>query len=174
MIFQNISNFTNVNDYLPILNGCLTADLIIIFLLYHGIFKSKLLGKWYQKYQLSAVIADVLILIIGIILARFFYKYFFSSFSIWKFTRLAVIIQIIHDILFYWFFKSVPIGYNAMLDFFKNYAKEVSVGAILGDSYMMIIACLLSSYFATYSLNSNLIILVFSFYFVPYMINYLS
>lgn len=174
MIFQNISNFTNVNDYLPILNGCLTADLIIIFLLYHGIFKSKLLGKWYQKYQLNAVIADVLILVIGIILARFFYKYFFSSFSIWKFTGLAVIIQIIHDILFYWFFKSVPIGYNAMLDFFKDYAKEVGVGAILGDSFMMIIACLSSSYFATYSLNSNLIILVFSLYFVPYMINYLS
>jgi len=174
MIFQNISNFTNVNDYLPILNGCLIADLIIIFLLYHGILKSKLLGKWYQKYQLSAVIADVLILVIGIILARFFYKYFFSSFSIWKFTGLAVIIQIIHDILFYWFFKSVPIGYNAMLDFFKDYAKEVGVGAILGDSFMMIIACLSSSYFATYSLNSNLIILVFSLYFVPYMINYLS
>jgi uncharacterized protein YacL len=174
MIFQNISNFTNVNDYLPILNGCLIADLIIIFLLYHGILKSKLLGKWYQKYQLSAVIADVLILVIGIILARFFYKYFFSSFSIWKFTGLAVIIQIIHDILFYWFFKSVPIGYNAMLDFFKDYAKEVGLGAILGDSFMMIIACLSSSYFATYSLNSNLIILVFSLYFVPYMINYLS
>jgi len=173
MIFQNISNFTNVNDYLPILNGCLIADLIIIFLLYHGILKSKLLGKWYQKYQLSAVIADVLILVIGIILARFFYKYFFSSFSIWKFTGLAVTIQIIHDILFYWFFKSVPTGYNAMLDFFKEYASEVGVGAILGDSFMMIISCLFSSYYATYSLNSNFTILIVSTYLFPYMINYI-
>jgi uncharacterized protein YacL len=171
-MFKDISNFNNVNDYLPILNGCINADLIIIFLLYNGVFKSRLLGKWYQKYQLSAVIADVLILVIGIILARFFYKYLFSSFSIWKFTGLAVIIQIIHDILFYWFFKTIPTGYNAMLDFFKDYATEVGSGAILGDSFMMIIACLLSSYFATYSLNSNLIILILSLYFVPYMINY--
>ena len=171
-MFKDISNFNNVNDYLPILNGCINADLIIIFLLYNGVFKSRLLGKWYQKYQLSAVIADVLILVIGIILARFFYKYLFSSFSIWKFTGLAVIIQIIHDILFYLFFKTVPTGYNAMLDFFKDYATEVGSGAILGDSFMMIIACLLSSYFATYSLNSNLIILILSLYFVPYMINY--
>ena len=171
-MFKDISNFTNVNDYLPILNGSLNADLIIIFLLYHGIFKSKLLGKWYKKYQLSAVIADVLILVIGIILARFFYKYLFASFSIWKFTGLAVVIQIIHDILFYLFFKSVPSGYNAMLDFFKEYAREVGIGAILGDSFMMIIACLLSSYFATYSLNGNLIILIVSLYFIPYMINY--
>ena len=171
-MFKDISNFTNVNDYLPILNGSLNADLIIIFLLYHGIFKSKLLGKWYKKYQLSAVLADVLILVIGIILARFFYKYLFDSFNIWKFTGLAVVIQIIHDILFYLFFKSVPTGYNAMLDFFKEYAREVGVGAILGDSFMMIIACLLSSYFATYSLNGNLIILIISLYFIPYMINY--
>jgi len=172
-MFKDISNFTNVNDYLPILNGCISADLIIIFLVYHGIFKSKLLGNWYKKYQLSAVIADVLILVIGIILARYFYRYFFTSFSIWKFTRLAVTIQIIHDILFYWFFKSVPNDYNAMLDFFKDYAREVGAGAILGDSFMMIIACLLSSHFATYSLNSNLIILILSLYFVPYMINYI-
>lgn len=171
-MFKDISNFTNLNDYLPILNGSLNADLIIIFLLYNGVFKSKLLGKWYKKYQLSAVIADVLILVIGIILARFFYKYLFSSFSIWKFTGLAVTIQIIHDILFYLFFKSVPTGYNAMLDFFKDYAREVGVGAILGDSFMMIIACLLSSHFATYSLNGNLIILIVSLYFIPYMINY--
>jgi hypothetical protein len=171
-MFINISNFTNINDYLPILNGCINADLIIIFLSYHGIFKSKLLKKWYKKYQLSAVTADVLILVIGIILTRFFYKFIFETFNIWKFTGLAVIIQIIHDIIFYWFFISVPTGYNGMLDFFKEYAIEVGVGAILGDSFMMIISCLLSSYFANYSLNTNLIILIISLYLFPYMINY--
>ena len=172
MIFKDISNFNNVNDYLPILNGCLNADLIIIFLVFHRVFKSAFLKKWYIKYQLSAVIADVLVLVIGIILARFFYKYLFTEFSIWKFTGLAVFIQIIHDYLFYWLFNSLPIGYNSMFDFFKGYAKEVGVGAILGDSFMMILACLLSSYFATYSLNLNIIILVVSVYFFPYMINY--
>ena len=172
-MFKDISNFSNVNDYLPILNGCVSADIIIIFLLYHGVFKSYYLKKWYKKYQISAVIADVLILVIGIILARFFYKYFFTSFSIWKFTGLAVIIQIIHDILFYLFFSSVPSGYNAMLDFFKDYAREVGAGAILGDSFMMIIACLLSSYFATYSVNGNIILLIVSIYLFPYLINYI-
>jgi len=172
MLFKNISNFSNVDDYLPILNGCVTADLIILFLVFNGVFKSFYLKKWYKKYQLSAVLADVLILVIGIILARFFYKYLFDTFSIWSFTFLAVCIQIIHDVLFYWLFKSLPLGYNSMLDFFKNYANEVGGGAIVGDSFMMILACLFSSYFATYNLNLNIIILVVSLYFVPYMINY--
>lgn len=172
MIFKDITNFNNVNDYLPILNGCLTADLIIIFLAFHGVFKSNYLKKWYKKYQLSAVLADVLILVIVIILARFLYKYLFKTFTIWKFIFLALSIQIIHDILFYWLFKSLPVGYNSMLDFFKGYAKEVGVGAILGDSFMMILACLLSSNLATYSLNANIITLVISIYLIPYMINY--
>ena len=171
-IFKNISQFNNINDYLPILNGCINADLIVLFLLFHGIFNSVYLKKWYKKYQLSAVIADVLILFIGIILARFFYKYIFNEFSIWKFTILAICIQIIHDILFYLLFQNLPIGYNAMLDFFKDYAKEVGFGAILGDSFMMAISCLLSSYFATLNLNTNIITLVISLYFFPYMINY--
>jgi uncharacterized protein YacL len=173
MIFQDISNFNNVSDYLPILNGCINADIIIIFLLYHGVFKSYYLKKWYKKYQLSAVIADVLILVIGIIIARYLYKYFFGAFNIWKFTGLAVLIQIIHDILFYWFFKTVPIGYNSMLDFFKEYANEVGIKAILGDSFMMILACLLSSHFATYRLNNNIILLIISVYLLPYIINYI-
>lgn len=172
MLFKDISNFSNVNDYLPILNGCVNADLIVLFLLFHGIFKSSYLKKWYKNYQLSAVLADVLILFIGIILARFFYRYFFTKFSIWKFTFLAVCIQIIHDILFYLLFSNVPTGYNAMFDFFKSYAKEVGVKAILGDSFMMIIACLLSSYFATLNVNANIITLVISLYFFPYMLNY--
>jgi hypothetical protein len=172
MIFNNISQFNNIKDYLYILNGCLNADLIIIFLTFHGIFNSMYLKKWYNKFQLSAVIADVLILVIGMIIARFFYKYLFNEFNIWKFTLLAVIIQITHDILFYLFFKNLPTGYNFMLDFFKGYAKEVGFKAILGDSFMMILSCLLSSHFATYSLNINIIILIFSLYFVPYLINY--
>jgi hypothetical protein len=117
-------------------------------------------------------LADVLILFIGIILARFFYKYIFTTFTVFKFTFLAVFIQIIHDILFYLFFTNLPLGYNGMLDFFKEYAKEVGAGAIIGDSFMMIIACLFSSHYATYNLNLNIIYLVFFTYIIPYMINY--
>ena len=170
MTFGDISNFNQVSDYLPILNGALLSDLLIIFFAYHGIINSFYLRKWYKKYQLSAVIADVLILVIGIIIARFLYKYIFDTFSIVKFTGLAVVIQVIHDILFYLFFKSLPLDYNAML---KDYANEKGGMAIVGDSVMMIMACLSSSYFETISLNSNIILLIIFSYFVPYMINYI-
>jgi len=172
MVFANISNFFAVKDYLPIINGCLGIDLIMIFALFNNIYNSEYLKKWYNHYQLSAVLADTLIIMIGIILARFFYKYIFTDFNILKFTGLAICIQIIHDILFYQFFKSTPVGYNFMLDFFKKYAKEVSFYAIIADSFMMMMACFISSYCASLSLNTNIIILVLQLYFVPYFINF--
>uniref|UniRef100_A0A6C0KMB1 Uncharacterized protein n=1 Tax=viral metagenome TaxID=1070528 RepID=A0A6C0KMB1_9ZZZZ len=172
MIFGDISNFNNVSDYLPILNGCLNADLFIILLSQHNFISSKYLKNWYKKFNLAAVIIDFLILVIGIIITRFFYKYFFQEFNIWKFIAIALCVQIIYDNLFYIFVKNIPLGYNYMLDFFKEYAKELGYKAIIGDSFAMIISCLLSSYFKTFTINTNIIGLVLSLYFIPYAINY--
>jgi len=169
--FSDISNFNSTEDYLPILNGCIGADLFILFFLFHNIaFQSKYLKLWYKKFSLAAALADVLILMIVIIIARFFYRYIFKEFSILKFTGLAVAIQIMHDILFYLLFRSTPIGYSYILDFFKKYAGEISYGAIIGDSVMMIFACLLTSYMATFEININIITLIVSLYFYPFML----
>ena len=136
-----------------------------------GFIKSQVLIEWYKDYNLSAVIADVLIIMLGIIAARFLYPYVFGEqFSIFKFIFLAVGIQIVHDILFYYMFKLVPRGKNRMLDTFKDYANEVRLMAILSDSLMMIISCLLSSYFVSLSVNANIIILILSIYILPYAI----
>jgi hypothetical protein len=170
-MFKSISNFDNTSDYLSILNGVLITDLCVIFLLIFGFIKSKVLLEWYSKYNLSAVIADVLIIIIGIIMTRFAYPYVFGEkFSLIKFIGLAVSIQIAHDFLFYFMFKMIPRGKNMMLDTFKDYANEVGFMAVLSDSLMMILACLLSSYFVSLNLNTNIIILILSIYILPYAI----
>ena len=170
-MFKSISEFGNTSDYLSILNGVLITDLCVIFLLNFGAIKSKVLVEWYRKYNLSAVIADVLIIVIGIIMTRFAYPYVFGEkFSLIKFIGLAVAIQIVHDMLFYYMFKLVPRGSNMMLDTFKDYANEVGFKAVLSDSLMMILACLLSSYFVSLNLNTNIIILILSMYILPYAI----
>ena len=170
-MFKSISNFNNTSDYLPILNGVILTDLCVIFLLIFGFIKSNVLLEWYRKYNLSAVIADVLIIFIGIIIARFLYPYVFGEkFSLIKFIGLAVAIQIVHDISFYYLFKMVPRGKNMMLDTFKDYANEVGFKAVLSDSLMMISASILSSYFVSLNLNTNIIILILSVYILPYAI----
>ena len=166
----DIHNFNNVSDYLPILNSVIITDIFVIILLFIGFIKSKVLQNWYRKLTLSAVIADVLILVIGIILARFFYPYIFSTYSLPKFLVLAVLIQITHDILFYLFCTSIKRGKSQILDIFKDYGKEKGSRAIIADSLMMISSILIATYLKGKTLNSNIIILIISIYLVPYMV----
>jgi hypothetical protein len=179
-MFKDISNFNNTNNYLPILNGVLITELIILILgllVYKSSPNMKYLIIWYKKFGLSAVICDVLIIIIVIILTRYLYSKFFNSFNIIKFLLLAVAIQVIHDISFYYFFKNVPYGKNSIGDFFKDCFNQNGEGLsiwksvgnlILSDSGMIISSVLFTSLFANQNLNTNIIMLVIIVYLLPY------
>ena len=171
MKFTDISNFNNLSDYLPILNGAILTDAIGILLLFTKNIKSKYLTEWYKKYQLSAVIMDVLILVIGVILARVLYPVLFPSrFSIWFFIGLAVAIQIAHDILFAVAFNAVPRGKSGIMDLFKDYGKELGVWILLADAIMIISTILFGSLFASLNTNTNIVILIVLVYLIPYLL----
>ena len=167
---KNIADFNNINDYLPLFNAVLITDLFVILLLNIRIIKSKVLRQWYLQYNLSAVIADVLIILIGLIITRAIYYYVFKTFSLFKFIILAVVVQIAHDILFYILFSNIPRGVNKMIDTFKDYANEVSYKAILADSGMMIMSCLIASYLSNKNTNINIIVLISFVYLLPYLL----
>ena len=167
---KNIADFNNINDYLPLLTSVLITDLFVISLLNIQVIKSRVLRQWYSQYNLSAVIADVLIILIVLIITRAIYYYVFDSFSIGKFIMLAVILQITHDILFYVFFINIPRGVNKMIDTFKDYANEISYKAIISDSGMMIMSCLIASYLVNKNTNTNIIVLISSLYLLPYLL----
>jgi len=167
---KNLAGFNNINDYLPLFTSVLITDLFVIFLLNANVIKSRVLRQWYSQYNLSAVIADVLIILIGLIITRAIYYYIFDSFSIVKFVMLAVIVQITHDILFYVFFSNIPRGVNKMIDTFKDYANDVSYKAIFADSGMMIMSCLIASYLVNKNTNTNIIVLISSLYLLPYLL----
>jgi len=166
----DIFHFNNVSDYLPILNSVIITDIFVIILLFKGFINSKVLENWYRNLTLSAVIADVLIIVLGIIFTRFLYPYIFSNYNLPKFLLLAVLIQITHDVLFYLFSVSVKRGKSQILDIFKDYGKEKGSGAIIADSLMVISSILIATYLKGKTLNSNIIILILSVYLVPYMI----
>jgi hypothetical protein len=169
-MFQNIANFSHTSDYLPILNSVLITDLFVILLMNLNIIKSRVLKEWYAKYNVSAIVCDILIIFIGIIIARYLYFKIFKSYSLYKFVGLAVCIQVIHDILFYQVVKAIPRGAIRMVDTFKDYGKEVSFKAILADSGMMIMASILGSYLIGKNLNTNIIVLIVSMYSMPYLL----
>ena len=144
--WPDISEYEELLDWIYILIAVLVVEFVLIVLVrYFPNFFGKFLNVWYNRFKLSAVAADVFIIMIGIGIARYVYTEFIYPSQDWNpayFTGTAVGIQIVHDILFYFgVIKTIPEGHNAMIDVFKQYADEKGAGAIIGDSVLMIASC---------------------------------
>ena len=142
MKLPDISDYKNIAD-LPILFfAILTVDVVVLFLTrYFPQYLGKSLNNWYNKFGLSAVLADVLIILIGFVIARYIYTIYIKPNYGWNpliFMTLVIIIQAIHDILFFLgIINILPRGHNEMIDVFKDYS-EAGTKIIVGDSALMI------------------------------------
>ena len=159
-----------LSSYLHILNGAIITDLIVIGLTIFGFIRSRTLREWYNKYGLSAVLADVLSITIGVILAIFIYTAFFSMNHLVLFIGVAVSVQLVNDLLFAWFFNSVPRGKSRILDTFKDYAKEIGATILLADASMIVSTVFIGLLLSQLSIQNNMFLLIVLLYLVPYFL----
>jgi len=161
----------NKFEYVPILTANVIADLLIIYLTFTRLFyQTSTLESWYKKYRLSAMIADILIGVLYILLARYIVSVMNWKVGLTTFALLAVIIQVVFDFLFYLFFTAVPKGNNAVLDFFKSYAEEVKANALFGDSVLVIFAVMVSGILHSANFDVNIVTLLISIYLIPFFV----
>ena len=173
----NLANYRATEDWWFILPAILFVDVFIIFLcrFYPQVF-GKPINDWYDEFGLAAVLSDVTIIAIGIAIARYIYSVFFmesEGWSIYYFVALAVVIQIVHDIVFaYGVVDKIPQGHNAMIDVFKSYIKAgpkillvdavMIAGSIIAaaamknqDSHYTVSGFLVTAYALSYILYTN-------------------
>lgn len=95
---------------------------------------TKALGTWYADFGLVAIGSDVLIIVLGIALA----KLLFPLYSGLSLIGVAVAIQLLHDVLFYiGVIQVVPPGQNRIIDLFKRYAAEGGWKILVADAAMV-------------------------------------
>jgi len=162
-------DYANKFEYVPILTANIYADLFIIFVAFSKIyFNIKSLEGWYKKYRLSAMIADILIGVLYMLLGRYLVYTSGVEVGLTAFAAICVSIQVVFDFVFYMFFSIIPKGSNNMLDFFKVYATEAGTGALLGDSFLVIMAVVVSAFLNQSSYDTNIVLLIMSVYLAPY------
>ena len=110
------------------------------------------LNKWYEQFGIVAVASDCLIIVLGILLT----KMLFPSASGWNLVLFAVVIQLVHDILFYFFIvRPLPTGTNKIIDLFKEYGNENGWKILPFDSLMMASTVLLADVLEEYSVQEQ-------------------
>jgi uncharacterized protein YacL len=106
------------------------------------------LSVWYKQFGIVAVISDCLVIVLGILLAQLVSP----TASVTGLAITSVIIQVIHDVLFYvGVILPIPKGQNAMIDLFKTYSKQGSYKILLADSAMIGGTVFLADYLKTFS-----------------------
>jgi len=84
---------------------------------------------------------------------------------------LAVIVQLIHDVLFAQFFQGIGRGKSRILDTFKDYVGEMgALTILLADSTMIVSTILLASFFSLFSVQANGFFLIILLYIIPYFL----
>jgi hypothetical protein len=172
MATVDLSNYA----YFPqIAVAVLIVDLIVIFLVrFFPGFWGSTINIWYDKFGLSAVIADVLIIVLGILLAQYLYRTFIKpayGWNVYAFSALVVAIQIVHDMLFYFgVILPLPKGHNAMMDVFKTYADRGGGKVVLADTAMMLGSVGIASALATMHPQATVFSGVLAAYAVPFIL----
>ena len=173
--WKDISDYYEIGDWIYIAIAVLIVDILVLFLIrYFPDFFGKAINVWYNRFKLSAVIADVFIILIGFALSRYVYtEYIYEKYD-WNpvyFTGLSVGIQIVHDVLFYFgVVKPIEPGKNAMMDVFKEYASSGGAKVVGADSAMMIGSSVLSMLLKAAPAHLVTFIGLMSVYTLPYIL----
>jgi len=156
-------------NYIDLIIGALIVELIMMSTFLSGIFKSKYLFKWYEKFGLGAVLADITSIMVIIIIAYFIYPFLFTKFSIILFICVAVSIQMIHDLLF-GYFISYSHSQSPILNIFKLYAEDHGFKIILVDALLVISTILVMFFLKKFSMNIKYFILILSLYILTFLL----
>jgi hypothetical protein len=173
MFPKNLDNLSKINidnNFLPIINGCINASLLIIFLCVYNLISNNL-KNWYKLFNLTAFIFDVTTLLLILIFTKYLYHRIFSKFHFMWFIVLAVIIQVVYSFFYYFLVNNYWIK-NDMFLFHKNYINDVGMIYYISlNIFIIVMATILSGYYCLIDDTLNIINIISSMYFYCFMIN---
>jgi hypothetical protein len=170
-MFGDISNINDNTDLLYIITAVVIVDMIVILIARDTKFFGKTINTWYDKFGITAVILDVLIIVIGFIITRYLFNVIELEFTPELFIFVALAVQVIHDSALYEFvIKPYPLGHNQIIDVYKTYADENGYYIILADSAMVLSSAVLAMYLKTKPMHETSSLLIIGLYIIPYFL----
>ena len=125
-------------DILAVVVGAVVVDVLFLIMNYSNfVFVSDQLTRWYTEIGPAAMAMDIIIIALVTMAGIGIARATDPKTSLAKTAGLVVLLQIVHDVLFYLGFSAAPRGWY-IFDVFKAYAEEVSYHAIWSDSLMVL------------------------------------
>ena len=167
-------------SFIPFLTTTSIIECFMIFLFRYtnSPFSGKSINKWYTNLTWTAVILDTLSVMIGFYLAKYIFEKCIYNKNISKYKLytyyliIVLIVQILHDILFWYFIiRTSKKGNSIVMDEFIDYANDIGYKAILGDSFMYLIGVPILYLISNNSNELNIFITIVCYYLIGYIIH---
>ena len=171
MLFGDISNINDHLDLLYIFTAVVIIDLLVILIVKKVFKRQKQINVWYDKLGMTAVMLDVFIIVIGFLITRYIFSYFQIPFSPQYFILIALIVQLIHDVLLYLLIiKTTQKGTNGVIDIYQDYAVENGAKILAADSLMVLGSCIIAMLLKEQEIHVSITLLILTIYLMPYYV----
>lgn len=165
-------------EFIHFLTATLLIELIML-IKFRFTKSSNAINNWYNNLGWTAVILDIVSIIIGFYIAKFIYEYMIENnyinnkYEFFKYLGIVLIVQILHDLSFYFLvINPYPKYANKVIDEFKEYAKHYKSQAVVADSLIYIATTpLLYLSLKKMDLNKNIFTSLVSFYLIGYILH---
>lgn len=173
---SDIGDYRNLDDLYGIATSSLFTLTLSLIATRIGNLGGLSLNTYFDIFGIEAVLANTALITLIFQLARYFYTVLYAkadkSWSPFVFICALVVIQILHDILFYHgVINLLPSGKNDMIDVLKQYAKENSTPAIGAHSALIIITALVAMIINDMDNISKVVLLGIILYTLPYILS---
>jgi len=145
-MLTDIRNMYDIRWWLPIVTAACIVDTVGLFVWRYTADADGPVNTWYDEYGITAYIADITSMVIGIMLTQIVVTAMGGPWSPFLFCVVAVVIQMIHDIVFgNVIVPAIPTGHNTIIDLMKRYATMQGAGyVLLVDAIYMILTALIA------------------------------
>jgi len=157
-------------SWLSIVSGCFLGELFFI-LFFQNITPKAVINDWYREFQMYAVALDLLIIMIGYGIMNLIVRHVFTNMVWWQYMALLLILQQIHDIIFYYVVVRPLHGkknLSPFWSFWDRYARTNGYLAVLADSSMFIVFTGLIVLLQKVPRETQVLVLLVSLYWILY------
>ena len=151
----NISDGKTADNFIAVLAAVIFFEGILLstYRLFPDYWQP-LINSVYNQYNLTAVIIDILVILISVGVTQQVYSYFIGN-SVWNiyyFIGIFIIWQIVRLIGFYIVMHTIfKKGANGLLDFQVDYYSKYTARSLFGDLFVAIIIPIIASLFRSFN-----------------------
>ena len=174
-MFKNISNYNDIDSYLPMFLSALIIYIGgIVYISYFEKEKKEKLAKFYDSFNIGVIFTDLLLFVISMCRTRLLYPYIFTNYTLSSFLFVGALSQIVYDVFLVDFYNLIPTNSSLYFSLLNQHNKILKIPVMITNIITNVIGLLIASHLASHTVITNVNLLITGLSLIPYLIYFIK